>query len=174
MRSRRLQLSLLLPGEALMATVDRPATGAITFTVYGEPVPKGSKSAFAIRKGGVLTGKVAMVEGNKKRQSEWKARVHTAAQLAAGNGAQLFDGPVHLAVHFWLTKPVSAPKRRRTWPIRKPDIDKLLRGLLDPLTGVLLADDARIVSLQATKDYVADGGRPGADVVLWLLPEETT
>ncbi len=142
---------------------------SVRFTVYGEPVPKGSKSAFPIRKAGVLTGRVAVVEGKTKRQSEWRARVHAAAQAQADAGAPMLDGAVHLIARFWLTRPKSEPKRRRTYPVRKPDLDKLLRGLLDPMTGVLIADDARIVSLVATKDYVREGGRPCAEVELYPL-----
>jgi len=141
-------------------------TGMIEFNVYGEPVPKGSMRAFTRRKAGVVVG-VGVAPGNEKRTGEWKARVHAAAQAQADAGVAMLDGPAILIARFWLTKPTSAPKRRRTWPMRKPDLDKLLRGLLDPLVGVLIADDARIVSIVTTKDYVPEGGRPGVDVRLW-------
>lgn len=39
-----------------------------------------------------------------------------------------------------------APKRRKTFPSRKPDIDKLLRSTLDALTEAgVFTDDARVV-----------------------------
>ena len=153
-------------------------TGLIEFTVFGEPVPKGSMRAFTRRKAGVVVG-VGVAPGNEKRSGEWKARVHAAAQAVAAQGTTtrpgptpMLDGPVCMIARFWLTKPVSAPKRRRTWPMRKPDLDKLLRGLLDPLVGVLIADDARVISIVATKDYVPEGGRPGVDVRLWPVDAE--
>lgn len=144
---------------------------AISLRVFGDPVPKGSKSAFPIRKGGVLTGRVAVVEGKTKRQSEWRARVLAAAQGAAESGAPMLDGPIALAARFRLRRPVSEPKRHRTWPVRKPDLDKLLRGLLDPLTGVLIADDARIVAIEAAKDWVAPDEQPGVEVELYQVSE---
>jgi len=150
-----------------MEALEQP--GTVSFTVFGEPVSKGNKSAFAIRKGGVLTGKVAVVEGKNKRLPEWTARVHAAAQAAARDGAPLLEGPLSMAAHFRMTRPKSAPKRRRVWPAKRPDLDKLLRGVLDPLTGILFVDDAQIVSLVASKDYVADGEQPGVTVMLWPL-----
>ena len=61
---------------------------------------------------------------------------------------------------FTLPKPSSAPKRRRTWPMRKPDLSKLARSTEDALVDAgLLADDARIVEYQRlAKVY------PGEDV----------
>jgi hypothetical protein len=40
-------------------------SSALSFTVHGTPAPQGSKSAFAIRKAGVYTGRVAVVNDNK-------------------------------------------------------------------------------------------------------------
>jgi Holliday junction resolvase RusA-like endonuclease len=36
---------------------------------------------------------------------------------------------------FTLKKPRSAPKRRPSWPDRRPDIDKLLRSTFDALVS---------------------------------------
>lgn len=48
---------------------------------------------------------------------------------------------------FTLPKPLSAPKRRRTWPDKKPDLSKILRSTEDALTDSgIIRDDARIVS----------------------------
>lgn len=147
----------------------RPA-GFVSFTVYGDPVPKGSMRAFSRKKDGVVVG-VGVAPGNEKRAKDWTGRVHAAAQLAGRDGAPMLEGPLHIIVHFWLTKPKSAPKRR-TWPAKRPDLDKLVRGLLDPLTGVLFVDDAQIVSIVATKEYAEHGRQPGCDVNLWPVGED--
>jgi crossover junction endodeoxyribonuclease RusA len=64
------------------------------------------------------------------------------------------SGPLAVTIHFTLPKPKSAPKRRRTYPDRKPDIDKLMRSTLDALTASgLIEDDARIISIAAGKFY---------------------
>jgi Holliday junction resolvase RusA-like endonuclease len=47
---------------------------------------------------------------------------------------------------FTLPKPKSAPKRRRSWPNRTPDVSKLARSTEDALTTAgIWADDARVV-----------------------------
>ena len=35
----------------------------------------------------------------------------------------------------------------------KPDIDKLLRALLDAMTGVVYVDDSQVACIWATKEY---------------------
>jgi len=47
---------------------------------------------------------------------------------------------------------------------RRPDLDKLLRGLLDALQGVLVRDDAQIVSIEACKRFASEGESPGVIV----------
>jgi len=103
--------------------------------VYGTPAPQGSKRHVG---GGV------MVESSKKVKP-WRQDVKFAA-LQARAGAQPIDDPVCMRVVFTLPKPASAPKRKRTFPSRKPDIDKLLRSTLDALTDAgIFSDDARVV-----------------------------
>lgn len=85
-----------------------------------------------------------MVESSK-RVKPWRDDVK-AAGLAARNGTLPLDGPLVVRMVFTLRKPASAPKRRRTWPMRKPDVSKLARSTEDALTDAgVIADDARIV-----------------------------
>lgn len=139
----------------------------ISFTVYGIPAPKGSKSAFPIRR--KATGKMGavVVEGKTERQADWKHRVEAVVQHLAARGEPMLDGPLVARIAFHLPRPASAPKRRIA-PDRKPDLDKLIRAILDPLSGVLIADDARIVRIEASKFYTAS---PSAEVSLWTLEE---
>lgn len=151
--------------------IERPRP-AISFTVYGVPAPKGSKSAFPIRRSTGRMG-VAVVEGKSARQKDWAHRVEEVVQGLAEGGAPMLDGPIDAWVCFFLPKPKSAPKRRRTWPDRKPDLDKLIRALMDPLTGVLIVDDARIVNFSRlekvyAEDATPEDSRPRAEVMLWL------
>jgi crossover junction endodeoxyribonuclease RusA len=153
-----------------------PRAPSVAFTVWGIPAPKGSKRAFAIRKGGRPTGRVAVVDDSKPTLRDWTRAVNDVIQGLAASGTARLDGPVGLSVEFWMPKPKSAPKRRRTWPDRKPDIDKLLRALLDPMTGVLIEDDARVVALHAWKNYAEDSGdpRPRANVALFPVNVEAS
>jgi len=145
---------------------------ALEFCVYGIPAPKGSKRAFAIRKRGVPTGQVAVVDADKGRGPlrDWITAVNGVVQGMAGSGAQKLEGPLEAHVTFYPPKPKSAPKTRRIWPGRKPDLDKLLRAIFDPLSGVLIRDDAQIVRLDARKEYADDqvgDQTPRAEVRIW-------
>jgi crossover junction endodeoxyribonuclease RusA len=130
----------------------------VTFTVYGTPAPQGSKRAL---------GRGVMVESSAK-VAPWRADVRTAA-LAAHPGPPM-PGPLPVAVVFTLAKPKSAPKRRRVWPDKRPDIDKLTRSTFDALTSAgVYIDDAQVVRLYAEKTYAGDPGaldRPGATVTV--------
>jgi Holliday junction resolvase RusA-like endonuclease len=141
---------------------------AVRLVIFGIPAPKGSKTAFPFRRpGGGLGVKVTEGKGGTALPT-WLGQVHTAVQATAAGGAPMLDGPLVAWVAFWLPKPKSAPKRRRIWPDRKPDLDKLLRALLDPLTGVLIADDARIVRFsRLEKLYAENGEAPRAEIMLW-------
>src|SRR5262245_13510375 len=111
----------------------------IVLKIYGAPAPQGSKSFK-----GMVNGHAIMVESSKKVKP-WRQDVKAAA-IAARNGSPPIDGPISLRMVFTVPKPTSAPKRRRTFAMRKPDLSKLARSTEDALVdGGLIADDARIV-----------------------------
>lgn len=107
--------------------------------VYGEPAPQGSKKFV-----GVIKGHGMLVESSKKVKP-WRQDVVAAAKEAM-EGFAMFDGPLRLKMVFTLAKPGSAPKRKRTWPNKKPDVSKLARSTEDALvTAGAIKDDSRIV-----------------------------
>jgi Holliday junction resolvase RusA-like endonuclease len=111
----------------------------IAFTVYGTPAPQGSKKFV-----GVHGGRGVVVESSAKVKP-WRQDVKAAA-LEARCGAAPLDGPLIARMVFTMPKPASAPKKRRTWPDKKPDVSKLCRALEDALVDAgVIADDARIV-----------------------------
>lgn len=114
---------------------------SLTIIVYGSPAPQGSKKFVGVAKS---TGRGILVESSKKVKP-WREDVK-AAGLLARNGAAPLDGPLRVRMVFTLPKPASAPKKRRTYPDRKPDLSKLLRSTEDALVDAgVIADDARIV-----------------------------
>lgn len=127
--------------------------------VAGQPVPKGSARAFVVR------GRARITDAAGGPLKSWAAAVHGAAQdLMAG---QLpLDGPVELSLEFTLRRPASHPKRARTWPTSKPDIDKLTRGVMDALTKVVYWDDAQVVTLYVTEAWAAVDVDRGPGVVI--------
>ena len=131
------------------------------FVIYGSPAPQGSKRHL---------GNGVMVE-SCQRVKPWRESVKWTALQARGTNAPL-DGPLRCTMVFTLPKPRSAPKRRRTWPDKKPDLSKLVRSTEDALTesGIIL-DDARIVDFGATRKVFPNEDpdaldAPGAKIVL--------
>ena len=110
----------------------------VTFTAYGTPAPQGSKRH---------VGRGVMVESSKAVKP-WREAVKAAA-LDAMAGAPPLDGALVARMVFTVRKPASAPKRRRTWPDRTPDLSKLCRATEDALTEAgVWADDARVVEYE--------------------------
>lgn len=113
----------------------------ITLEVWGLPGPQGSKRFM-----GVQGGRGRLVESSKK-VAPWREAVKWAAIEAMRHAGRVtLDGPLWASMVFTLPKPKSAPKLRRTWPDRLPDLSKLVRSTEDALTDAgLWADDARVV-----------------------------
>lgn len=119
-----------------------PNGRVIRLTVRGTPAPQGSKSF----KGMSKAGRAILTESSKKVRP-WRQDVKAAAEaLRERTGAAPIDGPVVVSMVFTLQKPASAPKRRRTYPMRTPDLSKLARSTEDALTDAgIWADDARVI-----------------------------
>jgi Holliday junction resolvase RusA-like endonuclease len=140
----------------------------ITIEVRGLPAPQGSKRH---------VGGGRMIEMSKA-VGPWREAVRAETQRAMKEHDGPLAGPLRLAVTFGLPRPRghyrtgkyagllldSAP----SWPGGRPDLDKLLRALLDGLTaGGAWTDDAQVAYLTAEKAY----GQPGCLVVIEELEE---
>lgn len=142
----------------------------VGFYAHGAPKPQGSKRAF------VHNGRAVMTESNKAGHRDWRATV-TAAALDAMDGHQLLGGPLRVRLVFALPRPKSHPKTRRTWPIARPDIDKLTRAVLDSCTHVVWRDDSQVVDLHVAKVWAEIDTPSAAGVavnITTLAPQETT
>jgi Holliday junction resolvase RusA-like endonuclease len=144
---------------------------AVSFTVAGLPAPQGSKRAFVNHR----TGKPVVLEMGGAKLSDWRSAVRDTAVgvmlgMAPGAARVPLTGPLSVSLAFTLPKPKSAPKTRRTYPDKRPDLDKLVRATLDGLTGPLFADDAQVTVLLAAKLYPHEGAmalrHPGVAVVV--------
>lgn len=112
--------------------------------VYGNPAPQGSK-----RFVGMVAGHGMMIESSKKVKP-WREAVKHAALLERDYAPPL-DEPLIVRMVFTMPKPASAPKRRRIWPMRTPDLSKLIRSTEDALTDSgVWKDDARVVEYSRT------------------------
>ena len=162
----------------ITAAGPRPAPG-ITITVYGLPAPQGSKRHVG---GGV------MIESSKKVKP-WRQDVKQAAldAVAGLSGWTPLDGPLIASMVFTFVRPKghyrtgrnahllrdSAPAR----PSVTPDLSKILRSTEDALTGVVWADDARVVGYRQLGKWYAGADAPdvltmpGCVIRVWPLGE---
>ena len=141
-------------------TVQQPPA-TLTVFVAGRPAPQGSKTRtrFGIR------------DANGQALHPWRDAVRADVATQLPEWWTPVTGPVGIGLTFYLPKPASAPKRKRTWPIaaRSGDIDKLVRACLDAISDAgWWKNDSQVVVLHATKDY---GDRTGVEITLWEGPE---
>jgi Holliday junction resolvase RusA-like endonuclease len=151
---------------------------SLHITVVGTPRPQGSKRPVRNKH----TGRIHMVESSE-RLPDWRADIRDAALKLLDppdNFARLWEAPLVVGIWFTLPRPkghyLPANTRRAApalrpdapkYPAGKPDTDKLLRGVLDALTGLVWRDDSQVVDILARKVY---GERPGADITVSEAP----
>lgn len=133
----------------------------IMFFVPGQAVPQGSKTAFISKS----TGRPIVVDKDR-RLPEWRSKVtNSAMQRMADTAYSLpLTGPLAVSITFVMERPrshygtgknadkvkASSPK----WPATMPDIDKLLRAILDGITdSQMWRDDGQVVWVQCAKRY---------------------
>lgn len=123
----------------------------LSFRVNGLPAPQGSKRH---------VGNGRMIEASKK-VGPWRAAVFEAV---ASLDFEPFVKECSIEIVFYLEKPKTV---KRVLPTVPPDLDKLIRGLLDALTlAHVWSDDALAVDITAVKIYASDTERPGAQMII--------
>jgi crossover junction endodeoxyribonuclease RusA len=124
--------------------------------VAGIPAPQGSKRH---------VGGGRMVE-QSRAVGPWREAVRAETQRALSARrpgdwciGQFPGKAVRVLLTFRLAKPKSAPASV-LFPVKRPDIDKLARAVLDGLVaGGALADDSQVVDLLVSKRFATT--RPG-------------
>jgi len=125
---------------------------ALALTVYGIPGPQGSKRHVG---GGVLVESSKAVGPWRTNVAWWAAQKFTGAPL---------DGPIVVEIDFVMPRPAATPKRRTPPAVKKPDVDKLARAVLDALTSVVWRDDSQIVDMHVRKRLAELDEQPGAHI----------
>lgn len=127
----------------------------LSFDALGVPAPQGSKR--------VVRGH--LIDANAPRLRPWRALMTEAAitAMAASGHPTPTLVPVAVSARFYFPHPKGHYGTGRNAEILRarapqyvavrPDLDKLVRALLDALTGVVWRDDAQVVSLRAGKEY---------------------
>lgn len=66
------------------------------------------------------------------------------------------EGALEVGIIFYIKRPKTC--KNKLYPVVRPDIDNLLKAVLDSLNGILWVDDSQIVEIKAKKDYCNDRG----------------
>lgn len=129
-------------------------TASVYFVVTGKPVGKGRPRA-STRGGFVRMYTDAKTLG-------YEAAIADEAKLAMGQ-LEPFDTPMQLQVSCYYQIPKSWPKRLKqealdgdVFPKVKPDLDNVVKAILDAMNGIVYQDDAQVINLVATKRYATD------------------
>lgn len=139
--------------------------------VFGNPAPQGSKRFM-----GIKGGKGIMIESSKAVKP-WREAVKHAALDAMQSRSGAICGALVVEMVFTVVKPASAPKKRVTYPDRKPDLSKLIRSTEDALSDAgVWEDDARVIEYRLTsKVYPNEGAGalhiPGAIIRIFEKTE---
>jgi Holliday junction resolvase RusA-like endonuclease len=137
-----------------------------TFFVPGISVPKGSTKAFYSKK----SQKIITMQDNRERQRPWASLISYTAEQ---EGYKPTDKAVAVYLQFAFPRPKAhyrangelkpnAPKHH----LHTPDLDKLIRGVLDPLTGIVYQDDRQVVEISSLKCYAQDQKDVGVSIYI--------
>ena len=151
MTEATLQLPLLqVPGE--------PKAECLVLDVYvhGVPATKGSTKSFFIKKLNrtVTTSANANLKG-------WESSVGQEVWVGVNNAKHglgivfPLEGPIVLVSDFYLPRPKSLPANVLYPTVSRDDLDKLMRGICDPMSEMVYHDDGQIVEAHIFKHFAS-------------------
>lgn len=112
----------------------------IDIVIHGKPVGK-ARPRFGRRKdGGVMTY-------TPRETKSYEQSVRTLAQCAM-MGKSMLEGPVRVTISAYFQH-----KTKTGYHISRPDLDNIVKAILDGLNGTVFADDSAVAVLVATKQY---------------------
>lgn len=132
----------------------------IRFEIPGEPVPK---------------ARPRVVNGHAFTPEKTKAYEQLVATQYRAAGGTVHGGPVAVTIAAWYQMPKSWPKYKRTdmkgLPrTSKPDMDNVIKSILDGLNKVAWEDDAQVYKIHAVKHWY--DGEPMTIVIVEGAEEE--
>jgi Holliday junction resolvase RusA-like endonuclease len=101
----------------------------------------------------VINGHIIHSQGSAL--AAWRSAI---ALRARESGATPIEGPIQLDMTFTALKPRTVNRSHPTVP---PDLDKLVRAVLDALTAIAYRDDSQVTAITARKQY---GERMGLEI----------
>lgn len=117
----------------------------INFIVYGQPQGK-ARPRFT-KNGHVYTPKTTKDYERSIKQS----------YISASNGYTCGDNALDISIIACMQRAKSNKRKHAT---TKPDIDNIIKAVLDGLNGVAFNDDKQVTSIKAIKRYCDNGQVP--------------
>ncbi len=119
----------------------------LKFEVPGIPASKGSLN---------IGARGQLYPADKKLKG-WQNITARMARRAATDEPSI--KPINLSITYYM--PQTKPDDHGEF-IKRPDLDKLARAIMDGLTGIIYHDDAQVYHLEAWKLYAPPDSQPGA------------
>ena len=121
----------------------------LAWTVDGDPVPQGSLRPM------MAGGHPVLIYTNREPLALWRDAIRDACPVMEPDA-----GPWRVCIQFRMKRPAGhysrsgiLPRFEDATPCRRPDIDKLVRAVLDALTMRVWRDDGQVVEVKASKRY---------------------
>jgi len=90
---------------------------------------------------------------NTKKYTEYKKNVLAFTQTQCKT---YFEGALRLEINFYMPIPASTSKKKRSelfYHTKKPDLDNLVKSIMDSLEGAYFKNDSQFSQIQAQKIY---------------------
>lgn len=123
----------------------------IMFTVYGDPVAKG-RPRFSTR------GKFPVAYTPEKTKT-YESEVAMMAKAAMG-ASEALEGALEAFIYVTYAVPASYSKKRSEACLsglekhtKKPDLDNVVKSVVDGMDKIVFLNDSQITSIHATKVY---------------------
>jgi Holliday junction resolvase RusA-like endonuclease len=123
----------------------------IMFTIYGEPVPKG-RPRFSTK------GKFPVAYTPEKTKN-YESDVGMMAKAAMGASKPL-EGALEAFIYVTFAVPASYSKKRTEACLsgqekhpKKPDLDNVVKSVIDGMDKIVFENDSQFTSIHATKVY---------------------
>ncbi|UTN93268.1 RusA-like resolvase [Mycobacterium Phage Sunflower1121] len=149
-------------------TYERNGGRQLRMFVPGKPAPQGSKDFMGFKKApeGSPPGTrgPAILKESSAAVGPWRERIALAsadAMLSAGLPVLDKKYPVRASLTFVMPRPSGTPKSYTPPAVKRPDLDKLARAVLDGLTDVVWLDDSQVDDLHARKVLAELSQQPG-------------
>ena len=123
----------------------------ITFAIFGEPVPKG-RPRFSTR------GKFPIAYTPEKTKT-YETEVAMMAKAAMG-ASKALEGALEAFIYVTYAVPASYSKKRSEACLsglekhtKKPDLDNVVKSVVDGMDKIVFNNDSQITSIHSTKVY---------------------